>query len=109
LHHPEQRKGVLCSGEHVLAVGTEVNRMDNRIAVNPAVAHGQACVAGTRILVHQIIRMLANGDTIEDLLEAYPSLTRKDITACLEPGASGPFSDSDSDSDSLLAFAVLRL
>jgi uncharacterized protein (DUF433 family) len=62
--------------------------MDDRITVNPAVAHGQACVAGTRIPVHQVIRMLANGDTIEDLLEAYPSLTRADILACLEYAAS---------------------
>ena len=62
--------------------------MYDRIAVNPAVAHGQACVAGTRIPVHQIIRMLANGDTVEGLLEAYPSLTRDDILACLDYAAS---------------------
>lgn len=28
--------------------------------------------------------MLANGDTIDDLLEAYPSIKREDILACLE-------------------------
>jgi len=28
--------------------------------------------------------MLANGDTIEDLLQDYPSITREDILACLE-------------------------
>lgn len=37
-----------------------------------------------RIPVHQIVLMLANGDTIDDLLEAYPSIKREDILACLE-------------------------
>jgi len=31
--------------------------------------------------------MLANGDSIEDLLGEYPSLTRKDILACLDYAA----------------------
>jgi uncharacterized protein (DUF433 family) len=52
------------------------------------VCHGQACVKGTRIPVHQILRMLANGDTIEDLLREYPSITREDILACVDYGAS---------------------
>jgi uncharacterized protein (DUF433 family) len=46
--------------------------------------HGQSCIKGTRIPVHQIVLMLANGDTIEDLLKAYPVITRDDILACLE-------------------------
>lgn len=62
--------------------------MNDRISVDPRVCHGQACVKGTRIPVHQIIRMLANGDTIEELLEDYPSLEREDIVACLEYAAS---------------------
>jgi len=31
--------------------------------------------------------MLANGDTIEELLEEYPSLQREDILACLDYAA----------------------
>jgi len=54
-----------------------------RISINPNICHGQACVKGTRIPVHQIVRMLANGDTVEDLLAEYPSLMREDIMACL--------------------------
>ena len=42
--------------------------MGHRITIDPKVCHGQACIKGTRIPVHQILRMLANGDTIEDLL-----------------------------------------
>ncbi len=58
--------------------------MYDRISINPNVCHGQACIKGTRIPVHQIVLMLANGDTIEDLLQDYPSITRDDILACLE-------------------------
>jgi uncharacterized protein (DUF433 family) len=62
--------------------------MDNRITIDPKVCHGQACIKGTRIPVHQILPMLANGDTIEDLLLEYPSVTREDILACFDYAAS---------------------
>ena len=62
--------------------------MYGRISINPKVCHGQACIRGTRIPVHQIVHMLASGDTIEELLEEYPSLERDDILACLDYAAS---------------------
>jgi uncharacterized protein (DUF433 family) len=57
--------------------------MHERISINPNVCHGQACIKGTRIPVYLIVQMLANGDTIEELLEDYPSITKEDILACL--------------------------
>lgn len=62
----------------------EVLNMYERITIDPNVCHGQACIKGTRIPVYQIVRMLANGDTIEELLKEYPSLVRADILACLD-------------------------
>ena len=62
--------------------------MNERITIDANICHGQACIKGTRIPVHQIIGMLANGDTIEELLKEYPSLTRDDILACLDYAAS---------------------
>ena len=59
----------------------------DRISIDPRTCHGQACVKGTRIPVHQIVRMLANGDTVEELLAEYPSLSREDIMACLDYSA----------------------
>lgn len=56
----------------------------SRISIDPNICHGQACIKGTRIPVHQIVLMLANGDTIDDLLKDYPTITREDIFACLE-------------------------
>lgn len=62
--------------------------MKERISIDPKVCHGQACIKGTRIPVHQVVHMMANGDTIEDLLKEYPSLERVDIVACLDYAAS---------------------
>jgi uncharacterized protein (DUF433 family) len=59
----------------------------DRITISPNICHGQACVKGTRMPVHQIVRMMANGDTVEDLLAEYPFLTREDILACLDYAA----------------------
>jgi uncharacterized protein (DUF433 family) len=58
--------------------------MYERISIDSKICHGQACIRGTRIPVHQIIRMLANGDTVNELLEAYPSVKQDDIFACLD-------------------------
>jgi uncharacterized protein (DUF433 family) len=59
----------------------------DRISVDPNICHGQACAKGTRVPVHQIVRMLANGDTVDDLLTEFSSLTREDIMACLDYAA----------------------
>jgi uncharacterized protein (DUF433 family) len=59
----------------------------DRISINPSICHGQACVKGTRMPVHQIVRMLANGDTVEALLAEYPFLSREDIMASLDYAA----------------------
>jgi len=62
--------------------------MNERITIDANICHGQACIKGTRIPVHQIIGMLANDDTIEELLKEYPSITRDDFLACLDYAAS---------------------
>ena len=62
--------------------------MHERISIHPNICHGQACIAGTRIPVHQIVRMFAHGDSIDGLLKAFPSIMREDILACLDYAAS---------------------
>ena len=62
--------------------------MNGRISIDPRICHGQACITGTRIPVHQIVRMFAHGDSIETLLRAYSHVTREDILACLDYAAS---------------------
>jgi len=53
------------------------------IEVGPKVMVGKPVIRGTRITVEQILEDLAAGDTIEDLLEAYPRLKREHILAAL--------------------------
>ena len=56
----------------------------DRIYTDPQICHGQACIKGTRIPAHQIVGMMASGDTFDSLLKAYPTITQDDIRACLE-------------------------
>ncbi|MCK4764373.1 MAG: DUF433 domain-containing protein [Candidatus Aminicenantes bacterium] len=58
-----------------------------KISVNPVICHGQACIKGTRIPVYQVVQMLANGDSIDDLLHSYPTIKRRDVLSCLEYAA----------------------
>jgi uncharacterized protein (DUF433 family) len=55
----------------------------DRITVDPLVCHGQACVAGTRVLVTVVLDSLASGRTAEQIVADYPSLTPDDIRACI--------------------------
>lgn len=54
-----------------------------RIAVDPAVHHGDPCITGTRIPISVIVGSIAEGDTFEQLLSSYPQLKREDIQAAL--------------------------
>jgi uncharacterized protein (DUF433 family) len=54
-----------------------------RVAVDPEVCHGAACIAGTRIPVSVILDNLASGLNRQEVLKSYPSLTPDDIDAAL--------------------------
>jgi uncharacterized protein (DUF433 family) len=54
-----------------------------RISVDPAVCHGQACIKGTRIMVSVVLDNLAAGIPLDELLGSYPSLTAEDIQAAI--------------------------
>lgn len=58
-----------------------------RINIDPNICHGKPCIKGTRIWVSLILDFLASGDSIDDILAAYPYLTREDILACIAYGA----------------------
>jgi uncharacterized protein (DUF433 family) len=58
-----------------------------RISIDPNICHGQPCVKGTRIIVWLVVQYLVNGDSVEDILAAYPSLMREDVQACLPHAA----------------------
>ena len=58
--------------------------MSERITINPDICNGKPVVKGTRITVQTVLEFLAAGDSIEDVLEEYPALTREDVQACLD-------------------------
>jgi len=60
-----------------------MNDLLERVSIDPNICHGQPCVKGTRIMVWLVVGFLANGDSVEDVLKAYPELTRDDVRACL--------------------------
>lgn len=53
------------------------------IQSNPKVMMGKPVIAGTRITVELILEKLAAGETIEQLLEAHPRLTKQAVLAAL--------------------------
>ena len=56
----------------------------SHIESNPNILFGKPVISKTRISVDLILEKLASGDTIEDILEAYPNISKNDIFACLQ-------------------------
>ncbi len=56
---------------------------DERVELNPDVLVGKPVIKGTRLAVHFIVELLAEGWSVAEVLENYPSITREDIRACL--------------------------
>lgn len=54
-----------------------------RISVDPTVCHGQACIAGTRILVTVVLDNLACGRTPEEIVADYASIALQDVRAAI--------------------------
>lgn len=57
------------------------------ITVDPDIITGKPIIKGTRITVDLILRKLSEGMSIDEMLEAYPHLTKEDILAALSYSA----------------------
>ncbi len=55
-----------------------------QIVIYPDICNGKPVIEGTRITVQTILEFLGAGDSVEEVLEAYPSLTREDIYVCIQ-------------------------
>lgn len=58
--------------------------MSTRITVDPQICSGKPCIRGTRIMLKNILGMVAGGYSIERIVAAYPELSREDISEALE-------------------------
>ena len=55
----------------------------NRITANPEIFGGKPIVRGMRISVELILSLLAQGESVDAILDDYPELEPDDIRACL--------------------------
>ncbi len=57
--------------------------IEDRIEIDPQICHGKPCIRGTRIMVSIILEWLEAGKTFNEIIAAYPSLSKEDIAAAL--------------------------
>ena len=55
--------------------------------IHSEVCNGRPVLRGTRIAVQSVLEMLAAGDSVEDVLEVFPSLRREEVLACVDHAA----------------------
>ncbi len=65
----------------------EVPSAFDRITFDPAVMGGKACIRGMRITVNLVLNLLANGMSLDDILQAYPYLDKEDVMQALRYAA----------------------
>jgi len=53
------------------------------IEINPRIMMGKPVIKGTRITVEQILNILSQGNSIDDVLLAHPHLTKEQVHAAL--------------------------
>lgn len=65
----------------------DADPVHDRIAFDPAILGGRPHIRGTRVGVGHILAALAAGDSIEDIVEALPWISRDDVMAALRYAA----------------------
>jgi len=55
----------------------------DRISIDPNIMLGKPVIRGTRIPVELLVRKIGEGESPEELLDAYPNITKEDIRAAL--------------------------
>lgn len=58
--------------------------LNGSITLNPEICNGKPTIRGTRITVQTILEFLSAGDSAEEVLQQYPSLTLEDLKACFQ-------------------------
>lgn len=72
---------------------TALEKAKEMVVSDPEVLSGMPCFRGTRIPVHYVAWMVANGDAISSVLEAYPTLNEEQVDAAILYAKAYPFQD----------------
>jgi len=62
----------------------QVMKRSDRIEIKPNIMFGKPVIRGTRVTVEQILRKLAGGMTVEEIITDHPHLKKEDILAAQE-------------------------
>lgn len=62
--------------------------MYDRITFDPKVLGGRACIRGLRMTVSQLVNLVANGMSPDEILHEYPFLEAEDLRQALQYAAS---------------------
>lgn len=65
-------------------MSTQHDTLETRITFNPKQCGGHACIRGMRIRVTDVLEMLGEGVSVEEILADFPDLEREDVQACLK-------------------------
>ena len=58
--------------------------LNKHITINPEIRFGKPCIREMRIAVEDILNLIRMGYTVEEVIEQYPDLTRKDVEAAID-------------------------
>jgi len=67
-----------------LIVGMKRNAV---VVIDPEIMSGEPCFAGTRVPVRALLDYIEGGETLDEFLEQYPTVLRKQAVAFFEPAS----------------------
>jgi uncharacterized protein (DUF433 family) len=72
-----------------------MNKLLQRISVDPNICFGKPCIRGTRIWVSLLLDFLADDMSFDEILVEYPQLTKDDILSAIAYGAEWKYIEED--------------
>jgi uncharacterized protein (DUF433 family) len=60
------------------------NMSQSVVKIDPEIMSGAPCFAGTRVPIQNLIDYLEGGDSIDEFLEGFPTVSREQVIAFLE-------------------------
>ena len=59
-------------------------KIEDRIEIDPEICQGKPRIKGTRVMISIVFEWLEAGKTFDEIIDAFPSLTKDDIAAAIK-------------------------